>query len=90
MVKDALTLKDWGERRSKEASLDSVLNRVRGQLFGIPGGIVAVFAAIGTCHYLLWGRSFSKQVMVEQQDDEESTVEVDGWRRDGPHRPGRF
>ena len=29
---------------SKEQSLDAVLNRVRGQLFGIPGGMVVAFA----------------------------------------------
>jgi HAE1 family hydrophobic/amphiphilic exporter-1 len=40
-------LKDWSQRRTKETSLDAVLNRVRGQLFGIPGGIVAVFAPPG-------------------------------------------
>ncbi|MBY0523296.1 MAG: hypothetical protein K2R98_07850 [Gemmataceae bacterium] len=53
-------------------------------------GIVAVFAAFGFCHYLLWGRSFSKQVLVEQEEDDASTPEAEGWRRDGPHRPGRF
>ena len=40
-------LKDWSERRNKEASLESVLNRVRGQLFGIPGGIVSAFPPPG-------------------------------------------
>ena len=40
-------LKDWSERRDKNASLDAVLNRVRGQLFGIPGGLVVAFAPPG-------------------------------------------
>jgi HAE1 family hydrophobic/amphiphilic exporter-1 len=37
-------LKPWEERRSAEEHLQAVLNRVRGQLFGINGGIVMPFA----------------------------------------------
>ena len=33
--------------RGKDQSLDAVLNRVRGQLFGIPGGMVVAFAPPG-------------------------------------------
>jgi hydrophobic/amphiphilic exporter-1 (mainly G- bacteria), HAE1 family len=37
-------LKDWSERRDPSQSLTAVLNRVRGPLFGIPGGMVFPFA----------------------------------------------
>jgi HAE1 family hydrophobic/amphiphilic exporter-1 len=37
-------LRDWEHRPSKEQSLDAVLNRLRGQLFGIPGAVVVAFA----------------------------------------------
>ena len=37
-------LKDYDERRTKDQSLDAVLDRVRGPLFGIPGAIVVAFA----------------------------------------------
>ncbi len=37
-------LKDYGERPGPEHSLQAVLNRVSGQLFGIPGAIVMAFA----------------------------------------------
>ena len=33
-------LKDWSERRDPSHSLTAVLNRIRGPLFGIPGGMV--------------------------------------------------
>ena len=33
-------LKDFDQRRERSQSLDAVLNRIRGQLFGIPGAIV--------------------------------------------------
>jgi HAE1 family hydrophobic/amphiphilic exporter-1 len=36
-------LKDYAEREGDEHSLQSVLNRLRGPLFGIPGAIVAAF-----------------------------------------------
>ncbi len=36
-------LKDYGERPRKDQSLDAVINRLRGQLFGIPGAIVVAF-----------------------------------------------
>jgi HAE1 family hydrophobic/amphiphilic exporter-1 len=36
-------LKDYSERPGREHSLDAVLGRLRGQLFGIPGAIVAAF-----------------------------------------------
>jgi HAE1 family hydrophobic/amphiphilic exporter-1 len=37
-------LKDWEERPLPEQSLAAVLNRIRGQMFGIPGAIVVPFA----------------------------------------------
>jgi HAE1 family hydrophobic/amphiphilic exporter-1 len=37
-------LKDFHERRGEEASLQAVLSRIRGPLFGIPGAIVIPFA----------------------------------------------
>jgi HAE1 family hydrophobic/amphiphilic exporter-1 len=37
-------LKDFSERQSPTQSLDAVLGRVRGQLFGIPGAIVVAVA----------------------------------------------
>jgi HAE1 family hydrophobic/amphiphilic exporter-1 len=40
-------LKDWDERRGPDQSLSAVLNRLRGQLFGIPGGMVVAFAPPG-------------------------------------------
>jgi HAE1 family hydrophobic/amphiphilic exporter-1 len=36
-------LKDYGERRRPDQSLETVLGRLRGQLFAIPGAIVAAF-----------------------------------------------
>ena len=40
-------LRDWSERPGKEQSLDAVLSRISGQLFGIPGAIVVAFAPPG-------------------------------------------
>ena len=40
-------LRDWSERRGKDQSLEAIINRVRGQLFGIPGGMVVSFAPPG-------------------------------------------
>ena len=40
-------LRDWSERTEDDQSLDAVLNRLRGQLFGIPGGMVVAFAPPG-------------------------------------------
>jgi HAE1 family hydrophobic/amphiphilic exporter-1 len=40
-------LRDWSERPGDEQSLDAVLNRLRGRLFGIPGGMVVAFAPPG-------------------------------------------
>jgi HAE1 family hydrophobic/amphiphilic exporter-1 len=37
-------LRSWDERRGADQSLDAVLTRLRGQLFGIPGGMVVAFA----------------------------------------------
>jgi HAE1 family hydrophobic/amphiphilic exporter-1 len=37
-------LRDWSEREEPEQSLASVLNRIRGPLFSIPGGMVVPFA----------------------------------------------
>ena len=38
-----IRLKDYVERQRADQSLDSVINRLRGQLFGIPGAIVVAF-----------------------------------------------
>jgi HAE1 family hydrophobic/amphiphilic exporter-1 len=40
-------LRDWSERTHRDQSLDAVLTRLRGQLFGIPGGVVVAFAPPG-------------------------------------------
>jgi HAE1 family hydrophobic/amphiphilic exporter-1 len=40
-------LRDWSERPGRDQSLDAVLNRLRGQLFGIPGALVVAFAPPG-------------------------------------------
>ncbi len=40
-------LRDWGERRGPDQSLEAIINRVRGQLFSIPGGMVVSFAPPG-------------------------------------------
>jgi hydrophobic/amphiphilic exporter-1 (mainly G- bacteria), HAE1 family len=40
-------LRDWEHRREKDQSLDAVLARMRGRLFGIPGGLVVSFAPPG-------------------------------------------
>jgi HAE1 family hydrophobic/amphiphilic exporter-1 len=37
-------LRSWEHRPDADQSLDAVLNRLRGQLFGIPGGMVVAFA----------------------------------------------
>ena len=37
-------LKEWKDRREPEQHLQAVLNRIRGQLFGINGGMVVPFA----------------------------------------------
>jgi HAE1 family hydrophobic/amphiphilic exporter-1 len=36
-------LKDWKDRTENDQSLEAVLGRLRGQLFGIPGGVVVAF-----------------------------------------------
>ena len=38
-----IRLKDYAERRRTDQSLDAVISRLRGQLFGIPGAIVVAF-----------------------------------------------
>lgn len=50
--------------------------------------IVGVMGFIGLCHYLLWGRSMSDEVMIEREEG--ISDEPDSWRQDGPHRPGRM
>jgi HAE1 family hydrophobic/amphiphilic exporter-1 len=40
-------LRDWKHRREKDQSLDAVLTRMRGRLFGIPGGLVVSFPPPG-------------------------------------------
>ena len=40
-------LRDWSDRPDEDQSLDAVLTRLRGQLFGIPGGMVVAFAPPG-------------------------------------------
>jgi hydrophobic/amphiphilic exporter-1 (mainly G- bacteria), HAE1 family len=40
-------LRDWEQRPDRDQSLDAVLTRLRGQLFGIPEGMVVAFAPPG-------------------------------------------
>ena len=51
--------------------------------------IVGVLTILGACHYLLWGRAFSNQVMSEE-DGERLADEADPWENDGPHGSSRF
>jgi HAE1 family hydrophobic/amphiphilic exporter-1 len=61
-------LQDWSERRSQEQSLDAVLNRVRGQLFGIPGGMVVAFAPPGIQGLSVFG-GFQFEVLDQSGGD---------------------
>jgi HAE1 family hydrophobic/amphiphilic exporter-1 len=61
-------LRDWSERRDGEQSLDAVLNRVRGQLFGIPGGMVVAFAPPGIQGLSVFG-GFQFEVLDQSGGD---------------------
>jgi HAE1 family hydrophobic/amphiphilic exporter-1 len=61
-------LRDWSERRAEEQSLDAVLNRVRGQLFGIPGGMVVSFAPPGIQGLSVFG-GFQFEVLDQSGGD---------------------
>ncbi len=61
-------LRDWSERRGDDQSLDAVLNRVRGQLFGIPGGMVVSFAPPGIQGLSLFG-GFQFEVLDQTGGD---------------------
>ena len=84
-------LKDYGERPGPEHSLQAVLNRVSGQLFGIPGAIVmAVRAASAARHIALWRlpvRSARSDGQRGHQRAGGGDVRVDGRRQS--ERTGR-
>ena len=61
-------LKDWDERRSPDQSLGAVLNRLRGQLFGIPGGMVVAFAPPGIQGLAFFG-GFQFEVLDQSGGD---------------------
>ncbi len=61
-------LRDWGERRGADQSLEAVLGRVRGQLFGIPGGIVVSFAPPGIQGLSIFG-GFQLEVLDQTGGD---------------------
>ena len=61
-------LRDWSERRGREQSLEAILNRVRGQLFGIPGGMVVSFAPPGIQGLSLFG-GFQFEVLDQSGGD---------------------
>jgi hypothetical protein len=64
-----------------------------GQLaFGVMA-VVAVVGGIGLCHYLLWGRSLSREMEAErgrEMAEDEINPDTNGWPTDGPHGPRRF
>ena len=61
-------LRDWSERPGKEQSLEAVLTRVRGQLFGIPGGMVVSFAPPGIQGLSVFG-GFQFEVLDQSGGD---------------------
>ena len=61
-------LRDWDERRGKDESLEAVLNRVRGRLFGIPGGMVVAFAPPGIQGLSVFG-GFQFEVLDQSGGD---------------------
>jgi len=63
-----VNLKDWSERTGEGQDLQSVLNRVRGPLFGIGGAIVAPFAPPSIQGLSLFG-GFSLEVQDKTGGD---------------------
>ena len=63
-----VNLKDWSERTGPDQDLASVLNRVRGPLFGIGGAIVAPFAPPSIQGLSLFG-GFSLEVQDKSGGD---------------------
>jgi HAE1 family hydrophobic/amphiphilic exporter-1 len=61
-------LRDWSERPGEAQSLDAVLNRVRGQLFGIPGAMVVAFAPPGIQGLSVFG-GFQFEVLDQSGGD---------------------
>ena len=61
-------LRDWSERRGKDQSLEAIINRVRGQLFGIPGGMVVSFAPPGIQGLSVFG-GFQFEVLDQSGGD---------------------
>jgi HAE1 family hydrophobic/amphiphilic exporter-1 len=61
-------LREWDQRRSADQSLDAILNRVRGQLFGIPGGMVVAFAPPGIQGLSVFG-GFTFEVLDQSGGD---------------------
>jgi HAE1 family hydrophobic/amphiphilic exporter-1 len=61
-------LRDWSDRRGDDQSLEAVLNRVRGQLFGIPGGLVVSFAPPGIQGLSVFG-GFQFEVLDQSGGD---------------------
>jgi hypothetical protein len=51
--------------------------------------VIAVIAAIGFGHYLLWGRSDAPHVLLDEERDDDPH-EGNGWSTDGPHPHRRF
>jgi hypothetical protein len=51
--------------------------------------VIAVAAAIGYCHYLVWGRSQSEHNVLLDEGEMEPPGEENGWS-DGPHPHRRF
>jgi hypothetical protein len=51
--------------------------------------IFGLLACFGCFHYLLWGRSMSREVAAEREE-EEGAGEPDERFTDGPHGPSRF
>jgi HAE1 family hydrophobic/amphiphilic exporter-1 len=61
-------LRDWSERRGKDQSLEAIINRVRGQLFSIPGGMVVSFAPPGIQGLSVFG-GFQFEVLDQSGGD---------------------
>jgi HAE1 family hydrophobic/amphiphilic exporter-1 len=61
-------LQDWSERTKPDQSLQAVLNRIRGPLFGINGGMVIPFAPPGIQGLSMFG-GFSMEVQDKSGGD---------------------
>ncbi|MEX2271080.1 MAG: multidrug efflux RND transporter permease subunit [Vicinamibacterales bacterium] len=68
-------LRDWSERRSEDKHLQAVLNRVRGPLMGIQGGMVMPFAPPSIQGLSLFG-GFSLEVQDKTGGDINRLAEV--------------